>query len=86
MDLHLIKKLLEKEKAKIVIVENGKPIMVISPIESYLQEKNPKSESNPGVEQKELGFEREQSQKDTILLPEERKEESKGLTIDDLPL
>jgi hypothetical protein len=37
MDINQLKKILDKEKSKIVIVENGEPIMVVSSFEDYQQ-------------------------------------------------
>lgn len=74
MDFEIIKKLLKKEKTRLVIIEDGRPTMVILPIEEYL---GMETSSNPGLQQEK------------ILLPEEsneKKEEKRGLTIDDLPL
>ena len=87
MDLRLIKKLLERGKAKIIIVEDGKPTMVISSIDEYLDQVDIKEGSdNPGMEVQKSEPE-EIKKEEAILLPEEQKyEESKGLTIDDLPL
>ena len=35
MDLKELKRILEKDKGKIIIVEDGKPIMVILPYEDF---------------------------------------------------
>lgn len=69
MDFHLIKKILEKE-GKVVIVEDGKPTMIVSRIEEYLKEDSEKP--------KEVNENQER-----IFLPKKKEE---GLTIDDLPL
>jgi len=37
MDLNQLKKIMDTEKAKIIIVENGEPIMVISRFDDYEQ-------------------------------------------------
>ncbi|MCD6270922.1 hypothetical protein J7J24_01020 [bacterium] len=88
MDLRLIKKLLERGKAKIIIVEDGKPTMVISSIDEYLDQVDIKEGSdNPGIKEQQSESKETRKEEETILLPEEQKhEESKGLTIDDLPL
>jgi len=88
MDFRLIKKLLEKGKAKIIIVEDGKPTMVISSIDEYLgKEEDKEISNNPGVAVQEKKQYEEKESEEAILLPEEQKnEEPKGLTIDDLPL
>jgi hypothetical protein len=81
MDLNLIKKILEKENAKIIIVENGKPIMVISRFEEQLMNSK-EGPISPGIEIPENESE-EKTEK--LFLP--KKEEKQGeLTIDDLPL
>ncbi len=87
MDFRLIKKLLKKGKAKIIIVEDGKPTMVISSIDEYLgKDASEEVSDNPGMEVQKSEPE-EIKKEEAILLPEEQKhEESKGLTIDDLPL
>ena len=70
MDLEDLKRILKKEKGKIVIVENGKALMIISAYEDDNSEIESKQEE---VVEPLLGEE------DIGLLPEE-------LTIDDLPL
>ena len=35
MDINEIKKIIEKDKGKFIIVENGEPIMVITSFEEY---------------------------------------------------
>jgi hypothetical protein len=37
MDLNQLKKIMDRERAKIIIVENGEPIMVVSRFEDYQQ-------------------------------------------------
>jgi hypothetical protein len=92
MDLKLIKKLLEQEGTKIIIVENGQPTMIISSFREYfdgLEEKGTKKKENPGVLSKKLEEvnSEESKEEEAILLPSEKEESQKrGLTIDDLPL
>jgi len=45
MDLNQLKRLMDKEKAKVIIVENGKPVLMVSRIESYQEQ--PLSDSAP---------------------------------------
>lgn len=71
MDLQELKRILEKDKGKIIIVENGKPLMVILPYEEYAGESAPSAqerEEEPfeGIEGADSG--------------------SGELTIEDLPL
>lgn len=87
MDLRLIKKLLKKGKAKIIIVEDGKPTMVISSVDDYLMEDINGQPSNNVSSEVQKSDPEEIKEEETILLSEEQKDqESKGLTIDDLPL
>ena len=37
MDLNQLKKIIDKEKAKVIIVENGVPILIVSPFEESQQ-------------------------------------------------
>jgi hypothetical protein len=37
MDLSQLKKIMDKEKAKVIIVENGEPILIVSPFENDQQ-------------------------------------------------
>ena len=39
MDINDLKKIIEQEKAKVVIVENGKPVLVVSPFKDEQQQK-----------------------------------------------
>ena len=70
MDLEDLKRILKKEKGKIVIVENGKALMIIS---AYEDDDNEIESKQEDVVEPLLGEE------DVGLLPGE-------LTIDDLPL
>jgi hypothetical protein len=46
MDLNQLKKIIDKEKAKVIIVENGEPILIISPFEDNQQSLPLKSSQN----------------------------------------
>ena len=70
MDLEDLKRILKKEKGKIIIVENGKAVMIIS---AYEDDDNEIESKQEDVVEPLLGEE------DVGLLPGE-------LTIDDLPL
>lgn len=87
MDFDLIKKIIAKEKAKIVIVENGEPIIIISDFKEYFSsEKNtpqPKQTSITQEQEKDIIF-AQAKKEEKIFLPKEEKD--KELTIDDLPL
>jgi len=37
MDLNQLKKIMDKENAKVIIVENGEPILIVSPFKSSQQ-------------------------------------------------
>ena len=39
MDINDLKKIVEQEKAKVVIVENGKPVLIVSPFKNEQQQK-----------------------------------------------
>ena len=70
MDLEDLKRMLKKDKGKIIIVENGKPVMIISPYEDDNEDAKNKQEEvvEPLLPEEDMGS-----------LPGE-------LTIDDLPL
>lgn len=70
MNLEDLKKILRKDKGKIIIVENGEPVMIISPYE-YDSEETEK-------EQEEVV--------EPLLPDEEIGSPQGELTIDDLPL
>jgi prevent-host-death family protein len=40
MDLQELKRILQKDKGKIIIVENGKPLMVVIPYEDFAGQNN----------------------------------------------
>ncbi len=85
MNFDLIKKIMAKERAKIIIVENGEPIMIISDFKEYFSpDKNaPQSKQAHVSQEKEIIF-AEEKKEEKIFLPKEGNE--KELTIDDLPL
>jgi len=55
MDLEELKRILEKDKGKIIIVENGKPLMVILPYENPGPKDPPKDMQEPFYEEQEPG-------------------------------
>jgi len=55
MDLEELKRILQKDKGKIIIVENGKPIMVILAYESLASEDSQKEAGDPLLEEEEIG-------------------------------
>lgn len=70
MDLNEIKKLLGKEGGKLVIIEDGKPTMVVYSYETY---------SDSGVEKEEVTYNEIPQQPQEEISNDE-------LTIDDLPV
>lgn len=55
MDLKELQAILQKEKGKIIIVENGAPVMVILPYETYKNQvlKSPQEQREEMVEEQE---------------------------------
>jgi len=70
MDFEEIKKIIEADGGKFIIIENGEPVMVITSFEEY--------------KKKVLGSKEDQPKKERKPLPEELKEEE--LKVEDLPL
>jgi prevent-host-death family protein len=70
MDFNEIKNLIQQEGGKIIIVENGKPVMVVLSFEDF------KARNTKGV----------QTQAAAPVSPEEQQDNEEELTIDDLPL
>lgn len=70
MDFNEIKNLIQQEGGKIIVVENGKPVMVVLSFEDF------KARSKKAVAQ---------AQDSSRVLPPEP-EQDEELTIDDLPL
>lgn len=74
MDLKELQSILSREGGKIIIVENGKPVMVISPYKEYAAKPmSPRPEEEPEPE------EVEESVSESLPSSDE-------LTLDDLPL
>ena len=102
MDLEMIKKIMEKEGGKVIIIEDGKPTLVISRFEMSVPEQN--SQDNISESKNSLKVEQEISTENSIQLPEKisqkevllsgrdpKKEQSEvredeEITLDDLPL
>ena len=76
MDLNEIKNLIEIDGGKFIIVENGKPIMVILSFEDYKNKLKLNKQDNPGNINP--------AQKKQRPIPKELEEEE--LKIEDLPL
>ena len=62
MDLNEIKKIIEAEGGKIIVVEQGKPILVITSFEDYTKnklkpEKNDQAPKTPDLAEEELEIE-----------------------------
>ncbi len=71
MDLKELQNLIQQEKGKVIIVENGEPIMVILPYQDYKKQGKKAEEPLPAAPLPE---------------PLEAQESDDELTIDDLPL
>ncbi len=102
MDLEMIKKIIEKEGGKVIIIEDGKPTLVISRLEMDIPEQNP--QDNISESKNSLKVEQEISTENSIQLPEKisqrevllsegdsKKEQSEvrqdeEITLNDLPL
>jgi len=89
MDFNQIKKIIRKNKGKIIVMEGEKPVMVILSYEEYMREiekeKNPNFLTSPSQNLKEDERESVQPKKEINLENQSEKEEE-DLTIDDLPL
>ena len=72
MDLNEIKNLIEIDGGKFIIVENGKPVMVVIPFEDY-KNRLIEKKVNPTFAKKELK-------------PSPKELESEPLKLEDLPL
>lgn len=61
MDLNEIRQIIEQDKGKFIIVENGKPVMVIISFQDYknkIQELKPKTQKAPEeIEEEDLKIE-----------------------------
>jgi len=98
----MIKKIIEKEGGKVIIIEDGKPTLVISRLEMDIPEQNP--QDNISESKNSLKVEQEISTENSIQLPEKisqrevllsegdsKKEQSEvrqdeEITLNDLPL
>jgi len=70
MDFEEIKKIIEADGGKFIIIENGKPVMVVTSFKEYKERVLEKRENQPKKERKPV--------------PQELKEEE--LKVEDLPL
>lgn len=82
MDLNQIKKIIDKEGGKVIIVENDQPILIISKVEGEYQQKM-SFDRNRQEPQKVFDQKREISQSTELLAKEELPTEE--LTVEDLP-
>ncbi len=74
MDINDLKKIIEQEKAKIIIVENGKPILVISPFKDNQQQKLEFGEKG----QKEMmEIQKEENKEETEIPTKEEKDKER---------
>ncbi|MCH7828348.1 hypothetical protein IH982_00555 [Patescibacteria group bacterium] len=55
MDLEELKRILQKDKGKIIIVENGKPVMIILPYENQDLHHSQEEAVEPPLEEEEMG-------------------------------
>jgi len=55
MDLEELKRILQKDKGKIIIVENGKPVMIILPYENQDSENSQEDTAEPVFKEEEVG-------------------------------
>ena len=55
MDLEELKHILKKDKGKIIIVENGKPVMIILPYEEQDFKNSKEEAAEPLEEREEIG-------------------------------
>lgn len=55
MDLEDLKRILQKDKGKIIIVENGKPVMIILPYEDQGLKSSSEETFEPPLEDEEIG-------------------------------
>lgn len=82
MDLNQIKKIIDREGGKVIIVENDQPILVISKIEGEHQQKLSFDKSKQET-QRVFSQNKEISQSTELLAKEELPTEE--LTVEDLP-
>jgi prevent-host-death family protein len=81
MDLNEIKEIMESEGGKFIIVENGKPVMVVTSFEEY--KKRIKAYCSHAVQQTNPSSKKPTVHTYNNLLPKELQEEE--LKIEDLP-
>ena len=55
MDLEELKRILKKDKGKIIIVENGKPVMIILPYDNEYSRDSKEEIAEPLLEEEEVG-------------------------------
>ena len=60
MDLEELKRILQKDKGKIIIVENGKPVMIILPYENPGSKDPSEDIQGPFEQEREAGVESEE--------------------------
>lgn len=85
MNFDLIKKIMARERVKIIIVENGEPTMIISDFKEYfVSDKDTTQSKQVSIAKKEEVILPEAKKEEKIFLPKNGNE--KELTIDDLPL
>ncbi|GEM_PF-868862 len=82
MDLNQIKKLIDKEGGKVIIVENDEPILLISRIEGEHQQKMPLERKKQEV--RNVFDEKERINQSTEMLAKEELP-AEELTVEDLP-
>jgi len=87
MNLDEIREIIKTDGGKFIIVENGKPVLVITSFEDYKKRIKPlsisKEKTNPGEMDSEEANSRESNSSLSHDAPEGTPEEE--LTIDDLP-
>ena len=55
MDLEELQRILKKDKGKIIIVENGKPVMIVLPYENQDLQHSQEKTAEPLLEEEERG-------------------------------
>lgn len=55
MDLQELKRILQKDKGKIIIVEDGKPVMIVLPYENQDVQSSQEETDEPLLEEEEIG-------------------------------
>lgn len=80
MDLNEIKNIIEEEKGKFIVVENGKPILVITSFEEYKNQKGGFKDQRLPLQETPASIDFSEDEKQ---LPKELAEDP--LKIEDLP-